>query len=255
MELNNKNIIVTGAARGLGRSMVEYLAKKGANIALIDLEGDALEDLCSLMKQKHKQLRIIALPTNVSEEQEVIIAVKKASGYLGSLNGLINNAGILRDGLLVKAKEGKIIDKLSYDKWQSVINVNLTGVFLCGREVAASMIETGSAGAIINIASISRAGNFGQSNYSAAKAGVVALTMTWSRELARYGIRCAAIAPGMIATEMTGAMKPEAKAKMTAGIPVGRMGTPEEIARSVSFIFENEYFNGRVLELDGGLRI
>ena len=173
----------------------------------------------------------------------------------GAIHGLVNNAGILRDGLLVKAKDGKIIDTLSYDKWQSVINVNLTGVFLCGREVAASMIEHHIQGVIINIASISRAGNFGQSNYAAAKAGVVALTTTWARELARYGIRSAAIAPGMIKTEMTEAMKPEARAKMTSGIPVRRMGNPEEIAETVSFIFGNDYFSGRVLELDGGLRI
>lgn len=146
-------------------------------------------------------------------------------------------------------------DKLSFDKWQAVINVNLTGVFLCGREVAASMIESGSQGVIVNIASIAREGNFGQSNYSAAKAGVSAMTVTWSKELAKYGIRCAAIAPGVIETEMTGSMKPEAKARLTAGIPVGRMGTPEEIAQTVGFIFENNYYNGRVLELDGGLKL
>ena len=253
MDINNKTIIVTGAARGLGRAIATHLASQGARIALIDLNMDDLE-------QTYQQItseggKATAYAGDVSSEKEVKATIKQVSDDFGPIHGLVNNAGILRDGLLVKAKEGKIIDTLSYEKWQSVINVNLTGVFLCGREVAASMVEHSAQGVIINIASISRAGNFGQSNYAAAKAGVVALTTTWARELARYGIRSAAIAPGMIETEMTGAMKPEAQAKMTSGIPAGRMGTVDEIARTVGFIFENDYFNGRVLALDGGLRI
>ncbi len=133
--------------------------------------------------------------------------------------------------------------------------VNLTGVFLCTREVAAKMIELKSQGAIVNISSISRAGNMGQANYSAAKAGVAADTVVWAKELARYGIRVAGVAPGFIETEMTLSMKPEALDKMTAGIPLRRMGKPEEIAHSVAYIFENDYYTGRILELDGGLRL
>ena len=253
MDIKNKTIIVTGAARGLGQAMAIYLARDGAQIALLDLDTEILE---------HTRQKILAIggtasaySCNVADENSVKTTIKQVSDDFGHIHGLINNAGILRDGLLVRAKQGKVIDTLSYDKWQSVMNVNLTGVFLCGREVAAHMIEKRVHGVIINIASISRAGNFGQSNYSAAKAGVVALTTTWARELARYNIRSAAIAPGMIETEMTGAMKPEARAKMNAGIPAGRMGTPGEIARTAKFIFKNDYFNGRVLELDGGLRL
>lgn len=173
----------------------------------------------------------------------------------GKLDGLVNNAGILRDGMLIKAKDGVVEKRMSLEQWQSVIDVNLTGVFLCGREAATKMIETGVKGCIINIASISRAGNMGQTNYSAAKAGVSSMTVTWAKELARYGIRSMAIAPGFIATEMTGSMRPEALDMMTKQIPLRRMGQPEEIAHTVAYILENDYVSGRVIEVDGGLRV
>ncbi len=253
MDIQHKNIIVTGATRGLGKAIALHLAQQKANITLFDIDSEALHKTAGDIESLG--VKTLALPTDVSDESQVISSVKKSAEVLGPVHGLINNAGILRDGLLVKVKNGKIISKLSYDQWQAVINVNLSGVFLCGREVAANMIKSGTKGLIINISSISRAGNFGQSNYAATKAGVVALTTSWTKELARYGIRCAAIAPGMIATDMTGGMKPEAQEKMNSGIPAGRMGTPEEIAQTVGFIFDNDYFNGRVLELDGGLRI
>jgi 3-oxoacyl-[acyl-carrier protein] reductase len=173
----------------------------------------------------------------------------------GRLDGVVVNAGILRDGLLVKAKDGEIVGKLSLEHWRAVIDVNLTGVFLCGREAAERMIRLGSGGCIINISSLSRAGNFGQSNYSAAKAGVAALTVVWAKELARYGIRVNAIAPGFIKTEMVASMKPEILEKMAAGIPAQRLGEPDEIAATVEFIFGNDYVNGRVIDVDGGQRL
>jgi 3-oxoacyl-[acyl-carrier protein] reductase len=139
--------------------------------------------------------------------------------------------------------------------WRAVIDVNLTGVFLCGREAAERMIRAGNGGCIINISSLSRAGNFGQSNYSAAKAGVAALTVVWAKELARHGIRVNAIAPGFIKTEMVASMKQEILDKMAAGIPAGRLGEPDEIAATAEFIFANDYMNGRVLEIDGGQRL
>ncbi len=132
---------------------------------------------------------------------------------------------------------------------------NLTGVFLCGREAATRMIESGTHGAIINVSSVSRAGNRGQSNYSAAKAGVAALTVVWAKELARHGIRAAAIAPGVFETDMVAAMKPEAYERIVGAVPLGRTGQLKEMADAVSYIFGNDYFNGRVLELDGGLRV
>lgn len=156
--------------------------------------------------------------------------------------------------MLLKVKDG-VVQKLSLAQWQSVIDVNLTGVFLCTREVAAKMLELKCEGAIVNISSVSRAGNMGQSNYSAAKAGIASLTVVWAKELARYGIRVGAVAPGFIGTEMVASMKPEALERMTSAIPLRRLGTPEEIAQAVTFIFESDYFTGRVLEMDGGIRL
>lgn len=173
----------------------------------------------------------------------------------GQVNVLVNNAGILRDGLLVKAKDGKVTDRMSYEQFQSVINVNLTGSFLCGREAAAAMIESGQAGVIVNISSLAKAGNMGQSNYAASKAGVAAMSVGWAKELARYNIRSAAVAPGVIATEMTAAMKPEALERLEKLVPVGRLGHADEIASTVRFIIENDYVNGRVFEIDGGIRL
>ena len=144
---------------------------------------------------------------------------------------------------------------MTLDAWQAVIDVNLTGVFLCGREAAKRMIEGGNGGVIINISSISRAGNMGQTNYSAAKAGVQAMAVTWAKELARHGIRCASIAPGFINTEMVAAMKEAAREKLTSGIPLRRMGEPDEIAQTVEFIFENDYVSGRCFDIDGALRL
>ncbi len=254
MDLRQKVVLITGAARGLGRNIAVTLASAGCRLALADLDLDGLTKTQSLCvgagsdKTKH----YIA---NIAEESDVIALMENIHTDFGCLDALVNNAGILRDGLLVKVKDGNIVDKLSLAQWQSVIDVNLTGVFLCGREAAAQMIEQGTGGVMINISSIARAGNFGQTNYAAAKAGVVAMTVSWARELARYGIRSAAIAPGMIETEMTAAMKPEAQAKMTSVIPMQRMGQPEEIANTVRFILENDYISGRVIEVDGGLRI
>jgi 3-oxoacyl-[acyl-carrier protein] reductase len=136
-----------------------------------------------------------------------------------------------------------------------VIDVNLTGVFLCGREAARCMLESGvEEGVIVNISSIARQGSFGQTNYAAAKAGVVAMAEVWARELARFNIRTGVVAPGTINTDMIAAMKPEARDRLVSSVPLKRLGEPEHIARSVQFIFENDYFTGRVIETDGGLR-
>jgi 3-oxoacyl-[acyl-carrier protein] reductase len=172
----------------------------------------------------------------------------------GSIHGLINNAGVLRDGLLIKEKDNEIIT-MSMAQWQTVMDVNLTGVFLCGREAASHMVRNKEPGCIINVSSISRAGNMGQTNYSAAKAGVAAMTVTWAKELARYNIRSNAIAPGFISTEMTAGMRPATLETICSGIPASRMGTPEEIAHAAIFLLENEYMSGRIVEVDGALRI
>ncbi|MHC4873505.1 MAG: SDR family oxidoreductase, partial [Planctomycetota bacterium] len=155
--------------------------------------------------------------------------------------------------LLVKEKD-EDTKTMSLDAFQKVIDVNLTGVFLCGREAAALMIQK-KCGVIINISSVSRAGNMGQTNYSAAKAGVDAMTVTWSKELAKYNIRCAAIAPGYIGTEMVKAINPDILEKIVSKVPLKRLGEMSEISRTVQFIIENDFVNGKILEIDGGLRI
>lgn len=253
MNITNKVIVITGGAQGLGLAMAECLAKKGAKLALVDLNQERLDQAVSLCKKAGGDAK--AYLANIAKEDEVETLFAQIVKDFGALDALVNNAGILRDGLLIKAKDGVIAKRMSLAEWQAVIDVNLTGVFLCGREAASKMIELGSKGIIINISSVSKAGNMGQSNYSAAKAGVAAMTVTWAKELARYGIRCAGVAPGFIATEMVASMKPEALDKMTAGIPLRRLGEPEEIGRTIEYILENDYFTGRIIEMDGGIRI
>jgi len=253
MKLQDKVVVVTGGAQGLGLTMSLALAARGARLALVDLNRETLDDAVDRCRHAGGEAR--AYLANIADETQVVAVFEQILEDHGSINGLINNAGVLRDGMLVKARDGEVLKKLSLAEWQSVIDVNLTGVFLCAREAAAAMIRSGSDGVIINISSVSRGGNVGQSNYSAAKAGVAALVVTWARELARHGIRCMGIAPGFINTEMVASMKPEALARMTAKIPLGRLGTAEEIAATALFIFENDYLTGRVLETDGGIRI
>lgn len=252
MKLDGTIIAVTGGARGLGLAVASWFGERGAKLALIDNDGQTLDrGLSQLHDLGIEAQGIIA---NVADEGSVGDAFAEIATRLGPVSGLVNNAGILRDALLVKAREGRVETRMSLAQWQAVIDVNLTGVFLCGREAAAQMIEAGHEGVIVNISSISRAGNMGQSNYAAAKAGVVALTTTWARELARYGIRVGAVAPGFIETDMTASMRPEMLDRLIAGVPLKRLGRPEDIARSVGFIFENDYFSGRVIECDGALR-
>ena len=210
MELEQSVIAITGAGQGLGQTMATSLASQGASLALLDVNQDALtetKELCEAFGVKAQTYQV-----DVTNEEQVEQVFSDIVTEFGALNGLVNNAGILRDGMLVKARGGEIT-KMSLGDFNAVINVNLTGTFLCGREAAVKMIESDSRGVIINISSVSRAGNMGQTNYSAAKAGVAAMTVTWAKELSRYGVRCAGIAPGFIATEMVKSMKPEALEK------------------------------------------
>ena len=253
MNLKDRNIMITGSAQGIGRAMAVALAARGARPVLVDLNADKLAESAELCARAGSKAHVFT--ANIAVEEEVTALFGTVLQQCGPLHGLINNAGITRDALLVKIKDGQLVDRMSLEQWQMVIDINLTGVFLCGREAATQMINSQTQGVIVNISSISRAGNIGQSNYSAAKAGVAALTTTWARELARYGIRCVAIAPGVVATDMTAGMKPEALEKLVAGVPLKRLGTAEEIASTAVFLLENDYMSGRVLEVDGCLRL
>lgn len=253
MDPKGKVVAITGGAQGLGLSMAQAFAAKGAKLALIDLNAEALDNAVAVCEKLGGSAK--AYTANIAKEDEVEKLFSDIVADLGGLDCLINNAGITRDGLMVKARDGQVEKRMSLQEWQMVIDVNLTGVFLCGREAATKMIELGSKGVIINISSLSKAGNMGQTNYSAAKAGVASMTVTWAKELARYGIRSAGIAPGFIATEMVSAMKPEVLDKIASTIPLRRLGEPAEIGMTALYIFENDYYNGRVIEMDGGVRI
>ncbi|AKS41352.1 SDR family oxidoreductase [Wenzhouxiangella marina] len=251
MNIDHRRIIITGAARGLGRAAAMDLAARGARIGLIDLDEDALaRSLDALPGEGHA-----SAVANVADEAQVERAFDALVSALGGLDVLVNNAGITRDGLLVKGGGGALEERLSLRDWQQVIDVNLTGVFLCGREAASHLLRLDRPGLIINVSSISRGGNFGQSNYSAAKAGVAAMTVTWAKELARHGIRAASLSPGFTRTELVAAMPEAAIERIAAQIPAGRMAEPEEMADAIRFIIENDYFNGRDLAVDGGLRL
>jgi len=253
MHLNGKTVVVTGGARGIGKSIATAFAEKGARLALLDMNQADLDAACAEFADRG--VPVSAHSLNVAKEEEVVRAFEEIVAEHGGLDVVVNNAGIIKDGLLVKVKEGKVVGKMKLDQWQAVIDVNLTGVFLCGREAAEHMIGFGNGGVIINISSISRAGNAGQSNYTAAKAGVAAMTTTWAKELARFGIRSGAIAPGFVKTDILSGMPPEMLEKMTAPVPLRRLGLPGEIAHTAVFIAENDFFTGRTVEVDGGLRL
>jgi len=253
MDLNNKVIVITGAARGLGAAMAKRLAGAGAKLALVDLNADSSADTAKACESSSPEVRTYG--ANVADEEQVVALFNSIVADFGRLDGIVNNAGITKDALLIKYKDGEMASKMSLEQWQAVIDVNLTGVFLCGREAAEHMAKLGNGGCIINISSISRSGNVGQSNYAATKSGVVAMAATWAKELARYGIRTGAVAPGFINTEMVAAMPDNAKAKIAGMVPTGRIGEPDEIAQAVQFILENDYFSGRLIEVDGALRL
>ncbi|WP_437337000.1 SDR family oxidoreductase [Sorangium sp. So ce296] len=252
MRLEDTKFVVTGAAQGLGRHYALRLAESGGQVAAGDVNEEGLASLVEASQGLPGKIH--ARPFNVAVEAEVEAFVRFAHGAMGGLNGLVNNAGILRDGLLVKKdRQTGAVVKLSAAQWQAVIDVNLTGATLMVREVVAKMVETEQKGVIVNISSIARHGNRGQSNYTAAKSALAANTKTWALEFAPFGIRVGAVAPGMIETPMTQGMHQKARDALVAMIPVGRIGVPEDIWQAVRFVIECEYFNGRCIDVDGGL--
>jgi 3-oxoacyl-[acyl-carrier protein] reductase len=253
MQTKDKTIVITGAARGIGRALAVRFAGLGANIALLDLDVEALEPArqqCAALG-----VRAMSYAVNVSAETQVSAVLDQVVQDFGALDVIVNNAGIVKDALLLKVKDGAVVGKMSLAQWQAVIDVNLTGVFLCAREAAERMIKLAKGGVIVNISSISRHGNQGQSNYTAAKSGVAAMTVVWAKELARYGIRTGCVAPGFTHTDILAAMKPDVLEKVIAPVPLKRLGQPDEIAHAVQFIVENDFFTGRCIDLDGGLRL
>ena len=247
MEIAGKNIVITGGARGMGRQFACDLQGKGAKVFVVDVAADALAAMSG-------EEGIAGAVVDVTDEAAVTSFFDAYTADHGAPDILVNNAGITADAPLVHQRGGTL-RKFPLSSWNRVLQVNLTGVFLCGREAACRMIQRRVQGLIINISSISRAGNRWQSNYTASKAGVAAMTVTWARELAGNGIRVAAIAPGFIRTDMVAKMSGKVIDEIIAQIPLGRLGEPKEISRAVQFIIECDFVNGRVIEVDGGQRL
>ncbi|HHO52016.1 MAG TPA: SDR family oxidoreductase [Deltaproteobacteria bacterium] len=255
MQLPDLRAIVTGGASGMGRAFTLELARAGATVTVADLDEDKMAAVVAEAEALPGSVR--SQRVNVVEEAEVAAMIEESAAAMGGLNALINNAGIFRDGLLVKKdKATGELKKMSLSKWNAVIAVDLTGPFLCTREFAAKMIETGTTpSVVVNISSLARYGNPGQSNYSAAKAGLVADTKLWAQELARYGVRVGAVAPGFVDTPILQGMRPEVLENMLKAVPLRRVASPEEIFLAVRFILECDYFTGRCIDVDGGLRM
>ena len=243
MRLKNKKAAVTGAARGIGKAIALKLAREGADIVVADINFEKVKQVAEQIKSMGR--RGIALKIDVSLKEEAEMIVNTAKTELGGLDILVNNAGINKDAML---------HKMSDEEWEKVLAVDLNGVFFCTR-AAAKLMRNQGYGRIINISSASWMGNIGQSNYSAAKAGVVGFSRTAARELARKGITVNVICPGFIDTEMTRAVPEKIRAKIIEKIPMGEVGKPEDVANVVAFLVSDEarYVTGTIIDVGGGM--
>ncbi len=252
--LRDKVVIVTGAAAGIGRATALRFAAEGAKVAAWDVQAAAGEALLAELKQAGAAEALYGV-VNVADAAAVQAGVEQVVGRFGRVDVLVNNAGIVRDAQLVKWKDGQVAATLGDEAWEAVIGVNLKGVFLCTRAVAPHMIRAGG-GVVLNASSVvGLYGNFGQTNYTATKAGVIAMTKTWARELGRYKIRVNAVAPGFVATEILRAMPEKVLGAMVEHTPIGRMGQPEDIANAYVWLASDQasFVHGAVLSVDGGL--
>ncbi len=242
--LDGKCAIVTGASRGIGRAVCARLAAMGAGVTGVDIALDDMEQTAAEVQAAGA--RFMALQANVCDSDALQDAVKRVVEAFGSADVMVNNAGITRDGLLIRMSE---------EDWQAVLNVNLTGVFNGTKAVARQMMKQRE-GRIINVASVvGIIGNAGQANYSASKAGVIGLTKTTAREFAGRNINVNAVAPGFIETAMTDKLSDDAREALSEQIPLGRMGTPQDVAAVAGFLAgpDSAYMTGQVLRVDGGM--
>ena len=244
MELKGKVALVTGGARGIGQFISEELARQGAHVFLGGTNLDTAEKTAESIRQNGGNATAVRLDVTRSEEVRTVFDLIAKNHKL--LDILVNNAGITKDGLLVRMKE---------EDWDQVLAVNLKGAFLCGQQAVKQMMKQ-KQGAIVNISSIvGLSGNFGQANYTAAKAGLIGLTKTMAREAAGRGITINAVAPGFIDTEMTRNLDEKIKMELLQEIPLGRFGTPEDVAYSVAFLVSARarYITGQVIGVNGGM--
>ncbi len=250
MPFQNKVVLITGGAAGIGKATAERFAEGNAKVVICDLNEEAGRETAQM-------LGVDFFVVNVADRQDVQNWIDVVAKKYGRIDVLINNAGVLRDNMLVKVKDGELVKQMPESDWDLVISVNLKGVFNCAQAVAPVMINQGS-GVILNATSIAGLdGNFGQTNYVATKAGVVGMTQVWARELGRHAIRVNAIAPGFTLTEMVRQMPEKILDRMQSHVPLGRLGEPSDIANAYFWLASDEasYVSGVTLRVDGGIVI
>ncbi|QGG46741.1 3-oxoacyl-[acyl-carrier-protein] reductase [Heliorestis convoluta] len=245
MRLNGKVALITGAGRGIGKTTAQLFAQEGAQLVITDLNGAAAQTAQEFTDAGYNTRYFKMNVTEYDRVKEVVDEIKKE---FGRIDILVNNAGITQDGWLAK---------MTPQQWQKVIDVNLTGVFNCTQAVASIMMEQGS-GVILSTSSIVGIhGNIGQTNYAATKAGVIGMTKSWAKELGRKGVRVNAVAPGFIVTDMTAKVPEKVLTMMKEKTPIGRLGTPEDVAKAFVFLASDDadFISGVTLSVDGGLVI
>jgi len=248
MRLKDKVCLITGGAAGIGKATAKRFVEEGAKVVICDLAEEAGEKTAA-------ELGVDFFKVNVADRQEVQNWVDRVVAEYGKVDVIVNNAGILRDGMLVRVKDGELVKQMTEEQFDQVISVNLKGVFNCTQAVAPYMIKQGG-GVILNATSIvGLDGNFGQTNYVASKAGVIGMTKVWARELGRFQIRVNAVAPGFTLTEMVRQMPENILEGMIAKTPLRRMGEPVDIANAYLFLASDEasYISGVTLRVDGGI--
>ena len=250
MRLKDKVCLITGGAAGIGKATAEKFANEGAKVVICDVDVDAGKALAEKLGNDASFYKI-----DVTNRKAVQAWVDDVVQKYGRVDVLVNNAGITRDGLFVKVKNGELVSQMSEKDFDLVINVNLKGVFNCAQAVTPQMISQGG-GVILNASSIvGLYGNFGQTNYAATKFGVIGMTKTWSRELGRHNIRVNAVCPGFILTEMVKKMPEKILEGLAAKTPLGRMGEPEDVANLYCWLASEEasYIHGAAISIDGGM--
>ncbi len=250
MRMKDKVVLVTGGAAGIGRATAMRFAEEGAKVIICDVNETTGQETVKLLGPDASFYKV-----NVADRQEVQKWVDDVAAKYGRVDVMVSNAGILRDGQLVKVKEGQLVGQMSEADFDLVISVNLKGVFNCAQAVAPYMIKQGG-GVILNATSVvGLDGNFGQTNYVATKSGVIGMTKVWARELGKYGVRVNAVAPGFTATEILSSMPEKIIEGMKARTPLGRMGEPRDIANAYLFLASDDasFITGETLRVDGGI--